>query len=292
MRSHQTSNKIVIFYHANCSDGFGGAYAAWKKFGSKAEYIALQHGNSLPLLPKESDVYFIDIVPSEKELTALMRAPARRNFSEGGNRRITAIDHHVTAESLVKRTEGYLYALNHSGATLAWKYFHGIKKIPRLLLHIEDGDLWRHKLPGTKEIYAILESLPFNFKVWDKLAREFENLKERKKIIERGRGLLIYKNKLITDIVESGAHLVTFKGIKTLAVNSPIFQSEIGNKLTLLYPPMGIVWYEGKDGRKFSLRSAQSFDVSKLAAKFGGGGHKQAAGFTMDTKKPLPWKRL
>lgn len=35
-----------------------------------------------------------------------------------------------------------------------------------------------------------------------------------------------------------------------------------------------------KDGWKYALRSIAPFDVSKIAAKFGGGGHAQASGFT------------
>jgi len=31
--------EIVIIYHADCPDGFGAAYAAWKKFGDKASYL-------------------------------------------------------------------------------------------------------------------------------------------------------------------------------------------------------------------------------------------------------------
>jgi hypothetical protein len=29
----------VVIYHADCRDGFGAAYAAWKKFGDNASYI-------------------------------------------------------------------------------------------------------------------------------------------------------------------------------------------------------------------------------------------------------------
>lgn len=31
--------EIVIIYHAQCRDGLGSAYAAWKKFGDNASYI-------------------------------------------------------------------------------------------------------------------------------------------------------------------------------------------------------------------------------------------------------------
>ena len=53
---------IVVLYHADCPDGFGGAWAAHKKLGEKAEYIGVHH-NFLP--PKGLDgkeIYMIDFV--------------------------------------------------------------------------------------------------------------------------------------------------------------------------------------------------------------------------------------
>ena len=35
----ETLKKIVVIYHDQCRDGFGAAYAAWKKFGDDASYI-------------------------------------------------------------------------------------------------------------------------------------------------------------------------------------------------------------------------------------------------------------
>ncbi|HEY4523696.1 MAG TPA: DHHA1 domain-containing protein [Candidatus Paceibacterota bacterium] len=274
---------IVVFYHAYCPDGFGGAYAAWKRFGSRAEYIPLEYGKPMPIFPRQSQVYFIDIIAPESELLSLIRA----------NRRVTAIDHHISSRYLVKKTYKYLYALNHSGATLAWRYFHKRKKMPQLLLSIEDGDLWRMKLPYTQAINAVLEMQEFDFKIWDKLVKAFENSKDRKNIIKDGKLLLNYKGKIIEGIIEQGARLVKFKGIRTYAVNSPIYKDEIGNRLATKYPPMAIVWTERKNKRKISLRSVPNFNVSRLAQKMdGGGGHKNAASFTMDINKPLPWKRL
>lgn len=278
-----TKKSIIVFYHGNCTDGFGGAYAAWKKFGSKADYVPLEYGKPVPISPKGKEIYFIDVMVLEAELTKLIK----------DNRRVTAIDHHLTKEALVRRTEKYLYALNHSGATLAWQYFHKNKKTPRLLLHIEDGDLWKLTMPYTREIYTILEMKKFDFKVWDKLVRDFEGQLGREKIIEHGKLILGYKNMMIERIIERNAQLVNFYGVRTYAVNSPIYESEIASLLYKKLPPMAIVWSERNGKRKVSLRSIPKFDVSKLAQKTpGGGGHKNSAAFQMDLKSPLPWKRL
>lgn len=44
----------------------------------------------------------------------------------------------------------------------------------------------------------------------------------------------------------------------------------------------GATYYSTKDGSlKWSLRSTGNYDVSAIAKDFGGGGHKNAAGFTL-----------
>ena len=96
----------------------------------------------------------------------------------------------------------------------------------------------------------------------------------------------------LQDKAIENAQVVEFEGHKCLAVNSPLLHSDIGNKLSKLMPPFGIVWSEKADVKAFSLRSNGKFDVSKLAQKYGGGGHKAAAGFAIDLGKKLPWKYI
>jgi phosphoesterase RecJ-like protein len=43
---------------------------------------------------------------------------------------------------------------------------------------------------------------------------------------------------------------------------------------------------EGPDGTRVSLRSVTDFDVAAIATRFGGGGHRAAAGFT--DPRPIP----
>ncbi len=70
-------------------------------------------------------------------------------------------------------------------------------------------------------------------------------------------------------------------------VNVTVFSSEVGEELLKRFKkaPFSISYYDRADGqRHWSLRSRPDFDVSVLARKHGGGGHKQAAGF----ETPLP----
>ena len=270
-----SSKKILVFYHKNCADGFSGAWVARQQFRNRAEYIPIAHYDK-PIFPKNKKVYFIDIVYEPKDLKKLLKS-----------NEVTIIDHHVSTRETVKLAPEYLYELNHSGAVLAWKYFNGKKSAPKLLQYVETIDLWRFSLPHSRIIGSYLRAEDLNFKNWDRLVECFDDSKKFKRVVEEGKTIQKYTEKIIEDIISEGAELVNFQGQKVFVVNSPIFNSEIANRLATLRPPFGVVWVKKNGLYKVSLRSVGSFDVSKLAAKFsGGGGHKNAAGFS--TKK-LPW---
>lgn len=272
--------KIVILYHADCPDGFGAAWAAWKKFGTSAEYIPVEHQTPPPKGLYGKIIYTVDFT--------YLLPPTQKLIKD--NVRLTSIDHHISAKNVTKKTFRFSYALNHSGSVLSWKYFHPNRSVPLLLRHIEDRDLWKFRLPGTKEVTAYLDTFRFDFKIWDALVRKFEKPATRK--IWKGNGSLIleYENTMINRLIEKKAEQVRFCGYRTLAVNSPVFVSEIGNRMAKKNPPIAIIWHVRSGKLSVSLRSDGSVDVSRLAARFGGGGHKAAAGFVLPFRTSLPWK--
>jgi len=301
--SEKKIKDIVILYHGSCFDGFGGAWAAWKHFGDKASYIALHRQNPPPLYLKNKTLYFIDFVYS----------PALTKKFIAQNKRVTAIDHHVSGEKATRTTEKSLYALHHSGAVLAWKYFHPIRRrsphggrsrasgraasngmnhskpVPRLLRHIEDQDLWKFCVPHTKEVAQVLALREFEFRAWDRFMKELENSKKRRALIKNGALLLKYHDELVGRLMPN-AERVCFEGYTAYALNSPDFISEAGNLLAKKLPPIAIIWNRSKGSVRVSLRSDGSVNVAKIAEKYGGGGHKAAAGFVVKSEKKLPWK--
>jgi oligoribonuclease NrnB/cAMP/cGMP phosphodiesterase (DHH superfamily) len=276
--------KIVVLYHNDCHDGFGGAWAAWKKFRKRADYIPALHQTSPDPKLRDKEIYLIDFTYSGKNLETLV----------GRNTQVIIIDHHATAKSELKTATGYLFDLNHSGATLAWKFFHSGTKVPTLLRYIEDNDLWKFALPHTKELSASLELEPFSLRRWDTLAREFENVKSRAIHIKKGKTILAYEDKTVRELALK-TEPALFQGRRAGVINSPILQSQLGNAIyEKLRYPIAIVWSRQKGGIRVSLRSKKNskVDVAKLAQKYGGGGHKAAAGFKFSAVKPLPWKYL
>ena len=76
-----------------------------------------------------------------------------------------------------------------------------------------------------------------------------------------------------------------------LAVNAPSFlASDLGHELANKSGTFGLVWSMAGDGQVHcSLRSNGEYDVSAIAKAFGGGGHRNAAGFSTDINTLLGW---
>ncbi|MFA4999482.1 MAG: hypothetical protein WC519_02020 [Parcubacteria group bacterium] len=274
--------KILVIYHKNCPDGFGAAWVAWKKFGEKAEYLPAAYPSSLPKNLKGREVYMVDYCYSEEKMKLILKSAAK----------VIALDHHISQRKAIKLSTEYVFKEHNSGAVIAWKYFFPKKKVPRLLLHIEDNDTWRFSLKNTKEYLAYLDTLAYDFKSWDKLVKDFENNDKRKIFFDKGVSIVNFINKNV-EALTSSAEWVKFNNRNCLAVNSPIFVSEIGNVLANKAGGIGIVWCKKGNKLKVSLRSNGRVNVSRIAARHGGGGHKAAASFFVDIKGTVlkfPWR--
>lgn len=280
--------KIVILYHANCEDGFSAAWTAWKKFSKKADYIPITHQEPHPKNLKNKELYLLDFAYPLETTKHLIQE----------NKSVTILDHHITSKNNLKSIRGatmkqfsnatIIFNNDHSGAVIAWNYFHPKKKLPKLLGYVEDTDLWKFKKKNSKEIFAVLGLQNLTFKEWDTFAKKVENKKTRKEIIGQGKTILAYQKKL-TKLIARRAEKVKIQGKKARAVNSPILASEVGNELATNETPIGITWFRAPTKLVVSLRSNGKVDVSKIAEKFGGGGHKCASSFRLPKNAKLPW---
>lgn len=279
------NKNILVFYHGNCRDGFTAAWAAWKKLGDSAEYIPIVWSLIPGQIPetKGKTVYFLDITPKDDELSRVVK----------DSNSVVIIDHHESSKKVVEQMPGSVYDVSHSGAVLAWKYFHPDKKVPELCFFIEDGDLWRWQVPNSDKVLNYIDLIgKLDFETWDAIASDLEEENKRKEYIDKGNLIMSYLEKVIDIIIRDNAQLVSFEGYEVYAVNVPrFFRSEIGMKLAKEKPPFAIVWCNTATDITVSLRST-GFNLVPLAARFNGGGHKTAANFRLPLGSPLPWKKL
>lgn len=282
MKNMHKSKDIVVLYHGDCPDGFGGAWAAWKKFGSLARYVGLFDRRQLPMrIENKKEVYLIDwIYDNPKIMEELCR----------DNERVIGIDHHVSTEKIIKKMPGAVFDTAHSGAMLAWKYFFPKKKPPQLIRYVEDYDIWKFALKDTAAVANIISGRKMEFHEWSKLARELENSRSRKKLIETGNILLAEKKRIVMKLA-GGAEPVRLLGYKVFAANSPIFRDEIGNELARRMPPFAIIWWQKGQNMRISFRANKPFNLLTALKKLNARGHPQAASIIWPLNKPLPWRK-
>lgn len=251
----------VVLYHAECMDGFGAAWALWKRF-PQARFVPVKHGFPQPEGLERQHVVMVDFSYHRDDILALADCTAS----------LQILDHHITAESALADLPYAYFDMDRSGAVLAWEWAHA-QPVPWLLQYVQDKDLWRWQLPHSREISAALASYPFDFVIWEQL--QFDTVKVE------GTGILRAENNLIDKLVQNPV-MVSLAGYTVPAVHSPVLASQIGEQLAARHA-FGVIWHQ-KDGRRyFSLRSKSGgISVSEIARQYGGGGHMHAAGFSLE----------
>lgn len=270
------TNETLVIYHADCLDGLGAAWSAFCKLGTQARYIPARYGDELPDFELGAILYILDFSYLPQ---LLVNASAKAG-------RIILIDHHMTA---MEQYEAFFksqplpenlsinFDMSRSGCVLAWQHFFHDLKLPKILMHIEDRDLWQFKLDGTREITtALYERTPINFVEIGTLDLA-ELLTVGRIQVEQFAGMVRRLSK--------SSHSVSVAGRAGLAVNAPsFFSSDLGHVLAEKSGTFGMIYqYDGRKQKwNFSLRSIGDYDVGHLAQSFGGGGHRNAAGFALD----------
>lgn len=294
----------LVLYHANCLDGFAAAWVAHHAFEQTGEpppeFRAMHYGDPIPTDEElfAACVYVLDFSfpPVSMARIAMM------------SRRLVWLDHHKTAGEYLPEFQHRTRRLGeedihvnidqtHSGAVLTWRHFFGERApVPDILLHVEDRDLWQFKLIDTREICAALYSYPFDpseFDLWTFLAQDciVDDLRTE------GRAILRQHDKYVGQVIAASQPsdaFITLGNFTGPAINAPGFlASDVGHNLLKMMDdgklPAGdfaATYFDTPTHRIYSLRSDDSrADVSAIAKLYGGGGHRNAAGF----KAARPW---
>lgn len=313
-----------IFYHANCNDGMGAAWSAFRRFGwDQAKYKPCSYGKPLPHRSKSSGcrIYFVDMSTTPELLDELVAQ---------GNE-VIVIDHHDTAEQALSKYErlpdehnynwdngrdiepgvSVRFDMKKSGAMLAWEYFQPGTEIPKMIKYIQDRDIWTKELPYTEEIHGVLSSHRHRFEDYENFANQLEN--DFDSVIAEGVGIKRHKDSIMRQIAASH-RVVEWKGHKVAVCNVTTLWSDVGNWLLEMYEPQ-----KDKDGNWFpwtkldekgepilidysigysfhskgarfmmSLRSKGDFKVNEISKReWGGGGHPNAAGANIELVKGI-----
>ncbi|HDS1834351.1 TPA: hypothetical protein QEM98_000436 [Stenotrophomonas maltophilia] len=302
-----TRQSPLVIYHSNCADGFTAAWAVRKRFGDDAEYVAAVHQAPPPDVSGR-DVILVDFCYKPEALRTM--SFAARSILVLDHHKSAAADlpqewrtnseflttirmdgphwiapttwEYFQACVLQDQYEGIgraivyaLFDMERSGAGIAWDFFHPGVARPALINHVEDRDLWRFALPGTREIQAAVFSYPYEFEVWDALAgARLDFLREQGEAIERKH------HKDVAELVGVCRRRMVIAGYDVPVASLPYTLTSDAGHLMAQGEPFAACYWDTNEGRCFSLRAAdEGMDVSVIAALFGGGGHAKAAGF-------------
>jgi uncharacterized protein len=275
-----TKPDLCIYHGGECLDGFAAAWVVWRTFGYEMAFHKGVYGEPPP------DVSGLNVAIVD---FSYKRPVMEKLAAEACS--ILVLDHHRTAEEELRGLEDkhanlkIVFDMSRSGAVLAWEYFCPEFPVPRFLRYIEDRDLWTKKLPGVDEFTAALRSYPMDFAVWEDLFAQDEIAECRdgpSPLIKEGVAIQRYFRTLVEATKKHafrrkvGDHIVP-------VVNASLFlASEVAGELAQ-GEPFAAMYAETADNVIWSLRSRapDGLDVSEIARKWGGGGHRHAAGFTV-----------
>jgi len=258
---------MIHVIHHNDTDGYGAKYAAWKKFGDKAQYYPTNYGWECPVkdLQKDDEVYFLDFSFPKPILDEI-----------ASQCKLVVLDHHKTLIDAIKDESYFKGTIDNAGCVIAWRYFHPDTRVPLLLQHIEDWDLWRFRLINTKPIHAMAEIYKEKMKFWEL------NEKCSSQLMETATSMYNMHCHYVKSFCQKAWREVQFTyNCAVLNVSYP-FISDCAHKLLEdnLDAQIAIVYSQNEDSVSVSLRSRDGGpDVSEIAKQRGGGGHKNAAGY-------------
>lgn len=279
---------MKIFHHndadGRCSAALIYMYAYQGEDEDPIECIEMDYTTEFPIgkIEKDEKVYIVDysIDPSMMEqLIAITH-------------NIIWIDHHKSAIEKYEKYPNMMPAIGGlrikegvSASKLVWRYLGGNDDdIPVMVRIIDDWDIWKHEYPHTKPFITAFNARsvytdPKNTLFWTHM--NDGNYIDR--MITDGMTMIKFRDGWAEEVLNHVGFKCTIGGLRVFAVNIPHANSEYFKSLDkaeydafmpFYYDPNKMLW-------TYSMYSvSEGTDVGVICAKYGGGGHKNAAGFT------------
>lgn len=297
-----------VWYHKNCFDGTMSA-AILLKYGEHNERWANGINTIVPCSYQDDigdlsqyagkDLWLLDMTFDVERLEALAAVAAN----------VLVIDHHPKARN---QAEAYFRAQSRpvpdnlqfitdteenpqSGAQLVWNYLYGTQPQPDCVRWIGKGDRWIFDEPEIRSFRLVAGTFGFNPNRWKTLLLDDPTATRRYLADEPVVRRVI--DSQLDYLEENATSWMIIAGHRVITVDAPKFlASEIAQRLYEKYSleesPFVAVHYEENGMLTYSLRQNAAYKptihLGELAAKFGGNGHANAAGFEVRiTKAPL-----
>lgn len=283
-------HRAVVVYHGD-NDGFCCAFLLHLAYADVCEidFIEFSHGYEDAVVARaddDADMFICDIGSLDLDQIRII-------CNKCMPMTVHIFDHHKSSAHYldILQPPSNLFVRWDQGKAACKLVFEHVahliedESIRTLVDYVESRDLWKlDSLPNARAIIERLCLAPRDFESWRRFAHDLSDKDKAQILIREGELLLEQKQRLVNAICEK-ATICKFAGHVVPIVQSNLFASDVGNQLCPGYP-LAIIWRESRDRFVYELRSdADGVDVSEIAVAFGGGGHKHAAGFSIDARR-------
>lgn len=278
---------MIIVYHSRDLDGYTSGAILKKRF-PEAHLIGYDYGQPIPVLPSGDNIILVDVSFPISDMIAI--AADSKSF--------TWIDHHITAinefneRAHAEQMPPQLMAVLQDGVAaceLAFNWAFPESEMPYSIKLLGMYDTWRNKdkkfwdeqvLPfqyGMRTMCHSAESFP------EAILTAYDTA-EVADIVQLGKIILNYQDEQNAIIAKSAFEFL-WRGYRVIAINASGFSSlafkSVYNpdrhQIMMPFKFTGKYWV-------FSLYTEHDdIDCSLIAKSLGGGGHKKAAGFQVDS---------
>lgn len=278
---------MKCFYHNDIDGRCAGAIVArFTNNYNKQDFIEYKYDGPIPteLITEGEDVYFVDLSFSANSKDKLDEILHEKHCN------LVWCDHHDSSMNLIMDHPEYaeipgIRKIGISGAALTWMYFYGcpFEKIPRFVQLVSDFDCWIFSYGSTtlwfkygieSQNYGVMSPL------WNALVRDEinDNREYLSKLVENGEIISKYVKREYKEYLKRYGYVTELDGNACLVVNRSANSLIFGDKIND-YPLVALWAYDGKQYKYSIYTESDAIDCAKIAEKYGGGGHKKAAGF-------------
>lgn len=270
---------MKCFFHKVDLDGVCSAAIVKHKF-PECKLIGIDYGEAFPWDSIEYDetVYMVDFALQPFEQMLKLNDICSLNW----------IDHHASAikeyYKVGKLIEGVVVE-GQAGCELTWQYLFPDTHIPKAVTYLGRYDVWDLSSPNYINFqYGMRSELDVmnpEATIWERVLSTHYLVNALDITVEKGEAICSYIFNDFKAYALKHAHEVQFEGMLCIAINrgcasSQLFESVYDkNKHKIMIP-----YCKLPDGRwTISLYTTHDdIDCGAIAKKYGGGGHRQAAG--------------
>lgn len=279
------TDKIVVLHH----EDHDGICAGWiidnhYRVGHQdvdITTIPVQYNRPFPgvVLDHDTILYIVDFSYPREQLLEL----------QSRVKEIHVFDHHDTARKELAGLDFAVFSDQFAGAGLTWNQLYPHAVVPDIVQLVDDYDLWLFK-HGDRTRAFHLGLRYFNVKT----VPDFRTILEPARLsrcFEMGRLLLEIQTKQVDTLVNNPLHVTEYFQNQCVVFNNVAHFNEVASTVlsTLASVDMVMNWFLVPDEDKivFSFRTNAQRDIhlgDGVCKLYGGGGHKNAAGFSLSLK--------